>query len=286
MLPAGDVLAEAVRLAGATLMTVALGLVLLQWQRPRPLTVAIGGALLLTAGSLGLLIATVAPIAARLDEPVLAMARDYLQHSTSGPALLLPLLPALYALMLFDGIRTARSPGMRRGLSWMLAIALAATAGLIGGVGHSATGRWDHLAMILLAVHVICGVAWVGLVLALLPGLLPGLLRGDALSGLLRRWGNVAAGLVFVLIMTGLAAACLHGTPPPWPLDDRYGQLLGAKLVLLLAALAAAGWNRHVELAHPAVRETRVRAVLGVEAVLLVCALTLAAWLSRTPPPA
>jgi putative copper export protein len=280
-----DTLAETVRLLGAVVMMTAVGLVLLDERTLSPLRVALFGALVLALGSIGLLIATVAPVAARREESVLALAFEYFVATGHGRQLMIPLLPAAYALVLFQTLRTADTPFARRGICVLLAIVLAAIPVFMGTSGHTpgvaGSERMERFGMIAQALHVTCGLAWVALVASFLPRVL----RGEPLAPALRPIGNVALGLVIVLAASGVVTAWLHGVRLAWLVGEAYGQLLVLKTAALGAALAAAAWNRFVELRRRVVRESRLGNVLVAEALALVLALGLAAWLARTLPP-
>ncbi|TVS13537.1 MAG: hypothetical protein EA417_16305 [Gammaproteobacteria bacterium] len=276
-----DALAEAIRLAGVVVMATAVALEWLDHRRHSALLLISAGVLLLSVGSLAVLVATVAPIAARLEESVLPLALEYFRTTTHGPQLLTPILPAVYALLLAEGLRVVDAPGLRRGLCWMLTATLVAILALMAAGGHVASSRLEHLGMVLQIVHMVTAVAWVALVLALLPRML----RRDPLADLLGRVGNFALALVLALFASGIGSAWIHGAPLPWPMDDAYGQLLLLKTGTLLLALAAAGWNRFVELRPPVVNEPGIRRILALETCILFAALMLAAWLTRTPPP-
>ncbi|MCC5886100.1 MAG: CopD family protein [Gammaproteobacteria bacterium] len=276
-----DVLAELTRLSGVVVLATAVARGLLDGGPRNPFAFILPGTALLAVGCVLVLVATIAPIASRLEEPVLALALEYFQTTSHGPQLLTPILPAIYALLLAEGLRIADAPGFRRGLYWMLAATVVAMLALMAASGHVAVTEWDHIGMFLQIVHMAAAVAWVAIVLALLPRLW----SGQPVAGELTRIGNVALALVIILIVTGIASAWLHGATLPWPLAEDYGRLLLLKTAALLLALAAAGWNRFIELPAAGVHETRVRSVLGFEAVVLLLALLLAAWLTRTPPP-
>lgn len=276
-----DVLAESLRLAGVVVMATAVALEWIETRRYPMLALVSVGAVMLAVGSVAVLLATVAPIAARLEEPVLALALEYFRTTSHGPQLLTPILPAVYAVLLAEGLRVVDAPGFRRGLCWMLAVTLVAVLALMAAGGHVASTRLEHLGMVLQIVHMAAGVAWVALVLALLPRLY----RREPLAEILTRVGNVALALVIALLASGIVSAWIHGAPLPWPLDEAYGRLLLLKSAALALALAAAAWNRYVELRPPVINEPGIRRVLGLETLVLLTAMLLAAWLTRTPPP-
>ncbi|MBF8223139.1 NrsF family protein [Halomonas sp. 328] len=276
---APDVLAELLRLVGATLLLCALGQQWLGESRPTPLTTALAGTLLLALGSLALLLATTGPLARRLEEPWLPLTLEYLHMTRHGQALFTPLLPALYALLLLEGLRGVTAPRPRRALYAMLGATLATIPALMAAGGHALGAPGGHPAMLALMVHLISALAWIALVLCLLLRLA----RGAPLGASLSRVGNLALALVIGLLASGLLVAWWHGARPP--LSSAYEELLLAKLGLLAAALGAAAWNRFRELPRPDGHERNLRRVLGLEALLLLTLLPLAAWLARTPPP-
>lgn len=276
-----DVLAELTRLAGATVMATAVALGLIDDRRRNPFGLILVGTLLLASGCVLVLVATVAPVAGRLEEPLLPLALEYFQTTSHGPQLLTPILPAIYALMLAEALRVADSPAFRQALYVMLAVTVVAILALMAASGHVAVTEWDHIGMFLQIVHMAAAVAWVAIVMALLPRLW----TAKSLVHDLSRIGNLALALVVILILTGTASAWLHGARLPWLLEEDYGQLLLMKTATLLLAVTAAGWNRFIELRAPVSHETRIRGALGFEAAVLLLALLLAAWLTRTPPP-
>ncbi len=277
----GDVLAQGLRLAGATLLTTALVLSVLEERAIPPLRVAVPGALVLAAGCVTLLILTVAPVSERLDEPLLPLALEYLQHSRHGATLLLPMLPATFALLLWHALPASASAPTRRTVHGVMAATLLVLIALIAAGGHTATTRWEHAGMLVLAVHMACGIGWVALLLSLMPRWL----RGEALGAVLTRVGNTAAGLVITLAAAGLFTAWMHGAPPPWSLAEDYARLLLMKSLVLALALGAAACNRLYLMRAAGIREPQIRRVVSMECTLLLLALGLAAWLSRTPPP-
>lgn len=279
---AADVLAQGLRLAGATLLTTAVFLSVLGERAIAPMRLAIIATVLLAAGCVALLLLTVAPFAARLDEPLLPLALEYLEQTPHGATLLLPLLPAMLALLLWQALAALDSPTVRRLVHWLLAATLLVLVALIAAGGHVATTRWEHVGMLVLVLHMACGISWVALVLSLLPQLL----RGDVLGSTLARIGNAAAGMVIVLVIAGVFTAWMHNALPPWSLHDDYARLLLMKSLVLVLALAAAAYNRFHLLRLATGSEHLLRRVVAIEALLLVLALGLAAWLSRTPPPA
>jgi putative copper export protein len=282
MMFGADSVAEAVRLMGATLVCAALGLVLLDERSCAPLRVGLLGVVALALGSIALLFLTVAPIAQRFDESLPPLTLEYLEHSVHGRMLLAPVLPAAYALLMLGALRTAPAGPRRRVLCGMLGGALFCIAWLLAVGGHGSMEEDRRVETVAQILHLAAGLAWAALLLSLLPSVV----RGDPLGGHLRRSGNVALGLVVVLVVASVISAWSRGVRLPVNSVDAYSLLIMLKAGVLLLALCAAAWNRLVELRSGLPSEPRLRWVVGFEAGLLLLAMMLAAGLSRTPQPA
>jgi putative copper export protein len=277
-----DVVAETVRLAGVVLLAAASWQAVLGLTPAPPLRLAALGVAALTAGGIALVMLTVAPTAERLAEPLGALTLEYVESTRHGRLVLAPLLPGIYALLLLEALRNAGGPLFRQIVHWMLGSSAFAAAWLISVGGHGGMQEGENLEMLAQVLHVAAGLAWVGLLVALVPGALH---RAPQASRL-RQAGNAAFGLVVVLVACGLVLAWSHGVRVPGVAGEPYGRLLLAKSALLLLALGAAAWNRWRELHRESAREHIVRRLVLSEAAVLAAVVLLAAWVARTPPPA
>lgn len=280
--PGIDAYAEAVRLLGAVAVGGGMALAVRDDRGRAPARWLVLGSLLLVTGSVLLLVATLSPIAERLDEPLLPLILTYVEETTHGRMLFAPLLPTAYGLLLLDSLRAANDAPIRQGLRWTLLLAFVGMAWLMAGTGHGGMAQDCPVLMMAPVLHVAAGLGWVALIVSLSPRVL----RGEPLSVLLRQWGDVALLMLVALVVSGVILAWDRGIrlPPSW--DEPYFQLLAVKSALLVLALGAAAVNRIGVLRSEPVAEGRLREVLEVETALLLLALAVAAWLSRTPPPA
>jgi putative copper resistance protein D len=179
------------------------------------------------------------------------------------------------------------------------AVLLAVAALLpLAAAGHAAAVEPDTARAIASdGLHVLAAGIWVG-------GLLPlaRLLRAaSAESGAdarpyavlaARRYSRAALVMIVLLAATGTALAILHVGSVAGMVGTSYGQLLLAKLSLLVLALAVAAVNRSVLLARlggdgptvgrPAMR--RLSRFVLIEAVLALAILLIVAALNVTPP--
>ena len=186
-------------------------------------------------------------------------------------------------------LATAGSQAKRRSVVQLGAVMLwLATCGAIGVhafSGHAAAGRLPVASTVAVhAIHVAAAGIWIGGLAVVIAGL-----RGSAENDqarALRRFSTMAViGLALVTI-TGLARSIQEvGT---WHdlTKDRYGLLVIAKVVLLLAIAALGGMNRWRHVAT-AVTDTRPlgRTARG-EIAFAVLAIVTAGALSTLPPPA
>jgi copper transport protein len=276
-----EVAAEGVRLAGVVLLAAASWQTMLRVAAKPPLGLAALGVALLAAGGVALVALTVAPTAERLGEPLGSLVLEYVESTRHGRLVLAPLLPGIYALLLLEALRNSDAPLLRRIVLWMLGVAAFAAAWLIAVGGHGGMEEGENFEMLAQVLHVAAGLAWAGLLIALVPGALAGARQAPHL----RQVGNAALGLVAVLVACGLVLAWSHGVRVPGVTAEPYGRLLLAKSGLLLLALGAAGWNRWRELQREPVRELLVRRLVCGEAAVLTVVILLAAWVACTPPP-
>ncbi|AQT78276.1 hypothetical protein B1R94_02050 [Mycolicibacterium litorale] len=151
---------------------------------------------------------------------------------------------------------------MRRSASRRLAAGVAAVA-VIVAVLPEVPLRWptaDTMARdVLTAVHILAALSWVGGLVSLAAvGLVWRQHRGDdrrdadaAATDWARTWERfsvVALVAVAALIVTGVWQAWVHVGTPGQLLTTPYGRYLAIKLVLVMALLAAGGYNTRVVL--------------------------------------
>ncbi|MGX6603255.1 copper resistance CopC/CopD family protein [Micromonosporaceae bacterium Da 78-11] len=181
------------------------------------------------------------------------------------------------------------STSRRRRVAAVGAAAIAVMAPAL--VGHTRAATPEVLAIGADALHLLAGSVWLGGLVGLaltLPGL-----SSHGAAEVLARFSTAGAGILAALVATGsLLAWRILGS---WSalVDTDYGQLLLAKVAIVLAALAIAGWNRwsllprleratkqtdRQERSRPVVRAT------AIEGAILTVALLLTGFLVDTSP--
>lgn len=211
------------------------------------------------------------------------------------------------ALMTAVGAALLRLPGLPAGTSgvaWLLfAATLLALAAVLAGARPgsfapllAAAGGWtawstrSHAAaegtfgLALDALHLTAGVLWTGALVHLGITLWQRRRTGwEEVRDAVRRYGRVAAGLVLVLALAGVASALrlLPEVADLW--STGYGVLILAKLLLLALAVTVAVAARRRGLHRPGPRLTR--RLVTTEALLLAAALGLAGVLAQIAPP-
>lgn len=169
-------------------------------------------------------------------------------------ALLLFVLFGLATWQYLDETRPGRlpaPPGGRRGPWILMAVtALAIFVGLAAGA-HAALAPLAPLQIAMHTLHASAAALWTaGLAVIAwaawrIPRIAPG--SGSALaSGLLSRWGAIAAGAVGLLVVTGVVrvAGQLSAPSQLWEID--YGRVVLIKIALLVIAGAIALGNRRL----------------------------------------
>lgn len=168
---------------------------------------------------------------------------------------------------------------------------MASIAILVVGLGISASGhasaaepRW--LTRTALFMHIVTIAWWVG---ALLPLVL--LLRQTpkASAPPLLRFSRAIPFAILPLVASGAALAIIQLGPPAASWWSPYGQVLAAKLTLLIALFSIASWNRWV-LTEPAAAGDRralshMRRGIAAEIVIILAVLGLVSVWRFTPPP-
>ena len=143
--------------------------------------------------------------------------------------------------------------------------AMAAAAGVLAlglvvttaAVGHPVAGPWPALAVVVAAVHAGAMAVWLGGLAALLAVVLRPGAAGADLAGVLTPWSRIAFGAVAALVVSGTVQAVREVESPTALFATTYGWVLVAKLVLVLALLAAAGVSRIWVQQRLGVRSTR-----------------------------
>ncbi|MFI5267689.1 MAG: copper resistance protein CopC [Chloroflexota bacterium] len=162
--------------------------------------------------------------------------------------------------------QAANHPSLNRHLAVAAAIALGLALAIIDGLGqHAASFRPEWLGLIVHAGHLIGMALWIGALAVLLWAWR----QGKPLAAVTK----VAVAAFALVAATGLAMALVHFPQPSDVLATAYGQVLGGKQILLLAAGGLALLARK--------RGTARRAELGALTLLI----GLAGLLVSLPPP-
>ncbi len=203
--------------------------------------------------------------------------------------------PAEYAVaaavavgsVLAVALLSSGSASRQRRVAAVVAAAVAAMAPALAG--HTRAASPQVLAVGADALHLLTGSVWLG-GLAGLALTLPGLSgRGTAAAETLARFSTAAAGILAALVATGsLLVWRILGS---WNalVDTGYGQLLLAKIVIVLVALAIAAWNRwsllpRLEHANRRVLTRPVVRATVIECAVLAVALLVTGFLVDTSP--
>ncbi len=217
-------------------------------------------------------------LAGALDPVLLAAVVD----TGQGPRIAL----LLAGLLLLHGVLAAPRHAALGKAASVLGAALIVAA--YTQVGHTVGGEPRGLLAALLALHLGAVAFWVGALIPLYRLVGQPADRQQA-ARTLRRFGQVASGVVAGLVAAGAALAwLLMGGWPAWP-PGAYAQAIGLKLALLLGLLACAASNRWwlvpaFQRAEPGAA-ARLRASIAIEGLLVLCILLVTALLTTTTPP-
>ncbi|SFH47935.1 copper transport protein [Palleronia marisminoris] len=185
--------------------------------------------------------------------------------------------------VLLAGAAVILSGRIRHGTAAVQLAAFGFGAGSIAVAGHALTADPAWLAQVLVFLHALALLFWIGALVPLL-WLVPTPQAGRILS----RFSSVAMAAVAVLVITGSGLAWLQSGSFVALVESDYGRLLGVKLVLFALLLVLAAWNR-LRLTS-AVTAGAVRAVaamrfsIRIEICLAVLILIAAAGFRLTPP--
>jgi copper resistance protein D len=164
-------------------------------------------------------------------------------------------------------------------------------------LGHAANGGaslFGAVAILLYAIHVLSGAAWVGglpILLLALAQRAPAKTPREIVT-LLSRYSELATGAVTLIIASGGANALLRVQGHFMRfLGTSYGEILLVKLVLVALMLGLASYNRFIAMPRLAKAEPRpefasLSRSIGVELALGLLVIGAAALLGITPPPA
>lgn len=191
----------------------------------------------------------------------------------------------LAAVALVVGLLTLSLPS-RPASKVTAALAILLTGAAISASGHASAADPQWLTKPALFAHVTTIAWWVG---ALLPLVL--LLRQEqrVSAPALIRFSRAIPFAIVPLIVSGAILALIQLGPPGAAWWTPYGQVLAAKLALLVLLFAIASWNRWVLTAPAARGDARAlghmrRGIIG-EIVIILAVLGLVSIWRFTPPP-
>jgi copper transport protein len=236
------------------------------WAAPRLRRAASAGALAVVVGALATLLLQ-GPYAAgsgigSVGDPALLGAT---LESEAGWVALARALLALAFLLVLRRVPRPPAPPPRPllvcggALALGLVVATAAT-------GHPVAGPWPGLAVLVASAHVAAMSVWLGG----LAGLLLALLRPGTppleLATALPAYSRLAFGAVGVLVVSGIVQSVREVGSPSALAATGYGQLLMAKLVLVVVILTIAGVSRVWVQQRLGIRRPRSRRTITVHA--------------------
>ncbi|WP_194291340.1 copper resistance CopC/CopD family protein [Cumulibacter manganitolerans] len=181
----------------------------------------------------------------------------------------------------------------RRPVAWAAAGTVVATAATYAASGHAVSDGLPWLAVLGGTVHLSAAAAWIGGLAVLLLAVLGAAgLSANEQRAVALRFSPVAAALVSVIVVTGVAEAWVRVGSWGALFGTAYGRLLVAKTTLLAVALGAAVLTRRLlrsrssPLPDDDARQalSRLRRPLVAEAVAGLAAIAVAAVLVATPP--
>jgi copper transport protein len=172
-----------------------------------------------------------------------------------------------------------------RGARALSLFAVGATGLALALSGHASSAAPQWLTRPAVLVHAISVAIWIG---ALAP-LAAAMLREPAPEAVLARFSRAIPWAVAALVVSGAILAVVQVAQPGALVTTAYGLLLSAKLGLVAALLAVAGWNRFRLTAEVIAGSMKPRRMLvrliGVEIAIVVAILGLVAAWRFTPPP-
>jgi copper transport protein len=217
-----------------------------------------------------------------LGAPLAQLVQPVIWQTALGTSFGWTVLVALMALGL--GLLSLAGP---RGDTKLFALAgLAGVGGALAASGHASAAEPQWLTRPIVFLHG-AGIAfWTG---ALVPLGLAVRRQPAEAAPFLRRFSRVILPVVAVLAAAGIVLAVIQVQTPAALVDTAYGQLLVAKLVLLLFLFTLAAVNRWKLTAPAEAGETEVQRRLvrsiGIETLIVLAIFGVAAGWRFTPPP-
>ncbi len=201
-------------------------------------------------------------------------------HTTHGKALVTRFLLALVGIIAFSRhrLRGRRVLGLSLVGLWILAVT--ATFSLNG---HPRSGRWQTLSVGLDFAHLIAAAAWVGGLFALVVLVLSDHESTEHRS-VARRFSNIAATSVVVVVATGSVQAFrqLSHISDLW--SQTYGRLLSVKVIVVGIILLVAARSRWLTKGED-VDHRKLRTMVAVETLGAAIVISITALLVNSPPP-
>ncbi|WP_236832504.1 copper resistance protein CopC [Blastococcus sp. KM273128] len=114
----------------------------------------------------------------------------------------------------------------------------------VAAVGHAAAGSLPGLAVSITSVHVLAMAVWLGGLTALLVVVVRSRVPAAQLTTALLRYSQLAFGSVGTLVVTGVLQSVREVGSPTALAGTTYGQLLLAKVLVVIVLLAVAGVSR------------------------------------------
>jgi copper transport protein len=243
-------------------------------------------------GALGWLLAVPLVALYQLGRPASALGEPATWSALARAELVVPAVVVGGLALAAGALPRSGAPGRARTALVLGGCALAVTAPAF--TGHTRAATPEALVIAVDVAHLAAGSVWLGGVLAL--GLVLGdLARGDAGAAVVARFSAVAAGLLAVLVVAGAVLAWRIAGSWEALTSTSYGTGLLVKVLIALAAVGVAAWNRYVLL--PRLRTAAASAgrrspsellvrTTRVEAGLLVAVLLVTGFLvDRSPEP-
>jgi copper transport protein len=248
---------------------------------------AVPAGIAVVAAILGGLLATPLAVglqgADALDVSLRGLASPPVWETGLGTSFGMTAIAAAFALFFALFASASVSLGLARGFS---------LAGLVGGSlslalsGHAASATPQWLMRPAVFAHAAALMIWIGSLIPLAASLLAG---GEASRDCLRRFSRAILPVIGVLVATGVLLAAVQLARPEALWTTTYGQVLCAKLGLVLMLLLIATVNRFLltpgVLTGDGVAARRMTASIVIESLLITGVLGLVATWRFTPPP-